>query len=119
MEIAIATDDRKSIAKRTGRAAEFAIYSIENGEIQSIDYKKNKHTHHHESGKGEHNHQHDHGEHKHDEIIDQLQGVDMFLLRAVGKYLKNDLKKGNIPFQLVKVDNIKEIISNYLKTLPN
>ena len=134
MKIAIATNDRKTIAKRTGRAAEFAIYNIENGEIQSIDYQKNTHTHHddhdrnegnHRQGHGgghgqlhgEHEHHHEHGAHTHDDIITQLKGIDMLLLKAVGKYMRKDLKRGNIPFQMVKENNIKEIISNYLKSL--
>ncbi len=145
MKIAIATNDRKNIAKRTGRAAEFAIYTIENGEIQSTDYQKNTHTHHddhdrnegnhrqehggghghgHGNSHGEHHHHHDnhdhnheHGEHTHDEIITQLKGVDILFVRAIGKYMKKDLQNGNIPYQLVKVDDITEIISNYLKSL--
>ena len=137
MKIAIATNDRKNIAKRTGRAAEFAIYTIENKEIQSIDYQKNTHTHHddhdrnegnHRQGHGgggqghhhdehDHDHDHEHGEHTHDEIITQLKGVDMLFVRAIGKYMKKDLQNGNIPYQLVKVDDITEIISNYLKSL--
>ena len=135
MKIAIATNDRKTIAKRTGRAAEFAIYNIENGAIQSIDYQKNTHTHHddhdrnegnhrqgHSGGNGHghhhnHNHDHEHGEHNHDEIINQLKEIDMFLVRAVGKYMKKDLVRGNIPYQLVKKENIEEILDDYIKNL--
>lgn len=140
MKIVIATNDRKTIAKRTGRAAEFAIFHIEHGEIISIEYQKNTHTHHDDHdrnegkhrqentegrgyGKGKdsdhhHNHEqhHEHGEHSHDDIVAQLQGVEMFLLRAVGKYMKKDLTAGNIPYQMVKGNNLKEIITNYLKS---
>ncbi len=135
MKIAIATNDRKTIAKRTGRAAEFAIYTIENGTIKSIDYQKNTHTHHddhdrsegnHRQGHGggnghghqyNHNHDHEHGEHNHDEIINQLKEIDMFLVRAVGKYMKKDLVRGNIPYQLVKKENIDEILDDYINNL--
>jgi len=139
MKIAIATNDRKTIAKRTGRAVEFAIYHIENREIISIDHQKNSHTHHddqarnegnhrqgrgggHGHGHGEHHHDHEehnheHGAHTHDEIITQLKGVDILFVKAIGKYMKKDLQNGNIPYQLVKDENISEIISNYLKSL--
>jgi len=144
MKIAIPTNDRKTIAKRTGRAAEFAIYNIEKGEILSIDYQKNTHTHHddhdrsegnhrqghgggnghgrHHHEHGEHHHGHDdhnheHGEHTHDEIITQLKGIDVLFVRAIGKYMKKDLQNGNIAYQLVKDDDITEIISKYLKSL--
>jgi predicted Fe-Mo cluster-binding NifX family protein len=129
MIIAIATNDRKTIAKRTGRATEFAFYHINNGEIQSIDYQKNTHEHHdhdrneghHRKGQGSHGHghghHHDHGNHTHDEVVNQLKEVDIFLVRAVGKHMKRDLENGNIPYQLVKEENITEIISNYLQKL--
>ena len=122
MKIAIATNDRKTIAKRTGRAKEFAIYTIENAEVQSIDYQKNTHTHHdHDKNKGNHRQGHGsgdgHGEHNHNEIITQLKGIDMFLVKAVGKYMKKNLIAGAIPFQIVKKEEIKEIIASYLEKL--
>jgi predicted Fe-Mo cluster-binding NifX family protein len=128
MKIAIATNDRKTIAKRTGRAAEFAFYQIENGKISTVTYQKNTHEHHdhdrrdghHRQGHGEghgHGHGHGHGEgaHSHDEIVPQLKDVDIFLVRAVGQFMKKDLENGKIPYQLVKGENLEEIISNYLK----
>jgi len=113
MKIAIATNDRISIAERTGRATEFAFYTINNGVIESVDYQKNNHSHH-EHGKNGHNHEH--GNHSHKEIVSQLQDVDVFLVRAVGKNMRRDLKEGNIPYQLVKIDAISEIIENYIKS---
>ena len=118
MKIAIPTNDRKTIARRTGRASEFAIYTIENGEIKLVDYQKNTHEHHdHDRNEGNHRqgHGHGHGEHTHDEIITQLIAIDILLVRAVGKHMKRDLEKGNIFYKLVKGEEISEIISNYLK----
>ena len=103
MKIAIATNDRITIAQRTGRANEFAFYTIKNGKIDSVLYQKNNHTHH------------DYGDHSHKEIVSQLKGVDIFLVRAIGKNMRRDLKKENINYQLVKIDAISEIISNLLK----
>ncbi len=155
MKIAIATNDRKTIAKRTGRAKEFAIFNIDpNGNIKEVVFVENEHKHHDEHdhehepnhrkvtgyGKGhgtglgsghrkggrhhhheihlheaEHHH-HDHGVHHHNEIIDQLKGIDMLLVRAVGKYLRQDLIDGNIPFKTVtKEDDLEKIIKNYLE----
>ena len=45
MNIAIPTNDRKSIAKRTGKASEIAFYTINNGTIISVTYTKNTHSH--------------------------------------------------------------------------
>jgi len=139
MKIAIPTNDRKTIAKRTGRAEEFALYHIENKEIKSIEYLKNTHSqedhdraegNHHEKhdggqGKGQgggghkhnHDHNHEHGEHNHNELLTLFEKVDILLVRAIGKYMKKTLQKGNINYQLVKIDDISEILENYLKSL--
>lgn len=125
MKIAIPTNDRKSIAKRTGRAIEFAFYTIENGTIKSVTYKENTNSHDdHNRNEGHHHgenenydhdeHNHEHGEHNHDEILDILKDIDILLVRAVGKYMRKTLQKGTFKYKLVKIDNISEIIENYL-----
>ncbi len=153
MKIAIPTNDRQTIAKRTGRAKEFAIYKIDDkGQIIDVRFEENLHKHddehdevlqheayHRGQGKGrgkgqgrglgrglgqgrhhheaEHHSHHHHGEHHHNEIIDQLKEVDMLLVRAVGKYLRQDLIDGHIPFKTVtKPDGLEEIIKNYLSS---
>jgi predicted Fe-Mo cluster-binding NifX family protein len=149
MKIAIATNDRKTIAKRTGRAKEFAFFELdENGKIITIRYEENQHKHddddhHHDEayhrgqgngqgrglghrrghrrglGHGRHHdhddtHHHHHGEHHHNEIIDQMKDVDILLVRAVGKYLRQDLIDGKIPFKTItKGENIEEIVLSY------
>ena len=140
MKIAIPTNDRKTIAKRTGRATEFAIYHIKNNEIQEVAFIKNTHSHddhrsdegNHkkqggEHGKGQgggghkrnhdHNHNHEHGEHNHDELLTLFEKVDILLVRAVGKYMRKTLQKGNVNYQLVKIDDISEILESYLENL--
>ncbi len=134
MKIAIATNDRKTIAKRTGRAKEFAFYSIEEGKIVGITYKKNTHEHHdhdrregnhrqgngsgrglgHGKGHGNGQGHHHHDTHSHDEVVQQLKGVSVFLVRAVGKHMKRDLEQGNINYILVKGEDINHIIADYL-----
>jgi len=157
MKIAIATNDREHIAKRTGRASEYAIYTIENGKVTDVQYEENQHHHdddhdrsegnhrqvegfghghgdHNRQGEGHgngrgnhqhhtHTHHHHHEEekeeeeHSHDEVVEQLKDIDMFLIRAVGKYLRQDLINGNIPFELVKGEKIDDIVQDYLKKI--
>ena len=142
MLIAIATNDRKNIAKRTGRASEFAFFEIKDNEIVNVSFEKNQHEHHdhdrsegnhrqgrrghglgrgrgHGHSQGFHHHHHDEEEekHSHDEVVKQLKNVDMFLVRAVGKYMRGDLERGNIPFKLVKGENITDIVKDYIKSL--
>jgi predicted Fe-Mo cluster-binding NifX family protein len=140
MKIAIATDDRKTIAKRTGRAKEFAFFDLDDkGGIIGVSYEENQHKHDDEhehrdqgyhrgqgksTGRGKHHHDdahhqhhhHEHGEHHHNEIIDQMKdkNIDILLVRAVGKYLRQDLLNGNIPYKVIKKgENIEEIVLSY------
>lgn len=133
MLIAIATNDRKTIAKRTGRATEFAFFEVNGKEITGVTYEKNHHEHHdHDRSEGNHRqgrrghglgqghgygNGYHHHEHHHDEVVEQLKNVDMFLVRAVGKHMRSDLERGNIPFKLVKGENLTDIVNNYIKSL--
>lgn len=115
MKIAIPTNDRNSIAKRTGRAAEFGIFTIKNKKIQLIEYVKNSHSHdNHNHNEENHYNSDKHEEHNHDDLLILLKDIDILFVRAIGKHMRQTLKKGNIPYQLVKIDNISKIISNYL-----
>ena len=107
MKIAIPTDNRKTLAERTGRAKEFAVYEIENGEIVSVNFAKNTHEHHdHDEGQ---NHDHSHAE-----IVDALEGVDILLVSIIGKHMKADLESAGINYQRISKTNIDDILSEYL-----
>jgi len=114
MKIAIPTDDRINIANRTGRAIEFAIYTLENGIVQNVEYKKN--THHHEEG--EHHH---HGEgqghhgHSHADMVEQLKGIDVFLVSHLGSHFKDEVESANIPYKIIKGKIILEILDEYIQ----
>ena len=113
MKIAIATDDRIHIAKRTGRAAEFALYEIENGEIIRTDYLKNDHSHHEHHHHHDEHESHEHG-HSHTEIVSQMKGVDVFLVNHLGPHFKVEVEKAGIPYKMVKGESIAEILKEYI-----
>ena len=127
MKIAIATNDRKNIAQRTGRAKEFAVFHLDSqGNITKEEYRINEHAkHHHEEeshsrgmrhrqghGKG---HGHHHGEHRHDEVVELFKDVDVLLYKALGKYMRKDMEEAKIPIARAHGEDLKEIIINYLK----
>jgi predicted Fe-Mo cluster-binding NifX family protein len=134
-KIAIASDDRKNIARRTGRAKEFVVFTLnDSNQIIDIDYRENGHAHHHHEeeehhhgygrrhgGKGRHhhghNHEHHHGEHSHDEVVELLQDVDVLLYKALGKYMRKDLEEAQIPIKRVNGEGLEEIILEYVKNL--
>jgi predicted Fe-Mo cluster-binding NifX family protein len=120
MKIAIATEDREHIARRTGRAAEFALFQIEDGKLIDIDYVKNTHSHldHHNDDHHEHDHHgqghhHEHN-HSHKEIIDSLKGVDLFLATHLGPHFKVEIEEAGIPYEIVKGDLIEDLLKPYL-----
>ena len=113
MKIAIPTNDRETIAKRTGRALEFAFYTIENGKIISVTYSENIHKHgEHDRSEGHHHEKNE--EHGHDDILEILIDIDILLVRAIGKYMRKSLQKGNINYKIVKIDAISELLKGYL-----
>jgi len=106
MKIAIPTDDKKTIAKRTGRCEEFAIYNIENDSANLIEYRKNTHEHHdHNHAEGE--------EHNHNEIMEVLTDIDLLVIKMAGKHFKNDLKSYSINYEITKETEINSVLENY------
>lgn len=106
MKIAIPTNDRKTIAKRTGRCEEFAVYEITNNKVISADYRKNTHDHDHEEE--EH-------EHSHSDIMELLSDADMMIVQMVGKHMKSDLEKSNLEYQKTKESDIETILNTFLE----
>lgn len=116
MKISFPTNDRKTIAKRTGRCEEFAIYEIENTEIKNIEYLKNTHEHHDHGGShGHHSHKKGEGEHSHKETMGILKGIDILIVGRVGKHMKKGLSDNNIKYQLTKKPGIKEALEDYME----
>ena len=108
MKIALPTNDRKNLAKRTGRAEEFAIYDIKNSKIVTITYFSNTHEHHdHSHGEEEHNH-------SHKEITDLISDVDLLIVSKIGVHMKQDIESANINYKVVTENDIDTILKEYL-----
>lgn len=116
MKIAIPVDtDKKTIFKKTGHAAFFAVY--ENDKV--INYITNNH------GDGEHGQHSEHEHHESDEEhvahhkkdISELEGCDVILVQAIGEHMKSAIDSLGIKVQKIrKKDGITadEAIKNYL-----
>lgn len=129
MKIAFPTNDRKTIAKRTGRCKEFVIYDLEDSKIVDISYHENTHDdhdHHHGRGHGhrhdDHGHGHGHhdhkkgeGEHSHEEMGVLLKNVDVLVVGRVGKFMKKALEGFGIRHQLTKKIEIQEVVNEFLE----
>lgn len=79
MQIALPTDDRTNVAEHFGRAAEFAVYEIGEGEARLVEHRPNYHAHAggpHAAGGG-HGHSRD--------FHEGLAGVDVLICRGMGR----------------------------------
>ncbi len=108
-KICIPTNDRKTIAQRTGRAKEFAFYETDGGKVVKQYFVENPH----------HEHEHDHeegeeGEHHHNEIVEILEDVDVFVVKAVGKFLRQDLIDAKVNFVRTDKENLDEIVKDFI-----
>ena len=106
MIIAFPTNDKKTVAKFTGRCEEFAIYKIENNTPELVEYRKNTHEHHDHS-KGEEE------EHSHNDIMEKLSDVDLLVIKMAGKHFRNDLEEYSIKYEKTKELDINTILENY------
>ncbi len=104
MKIAIPSDNRETIAKRTGQSKGFMVYELNNGKIVHTEYRENTiHEHNEET------------EHSHIQIIELLKDVDILLVAAIGKFLKKDVENSTMKYQLVKGEKLTQIINDFLK----
>ena len=117
MKIAIPTNDRINIAERSGRAAEFAVYTIGSNGVESVEYLTNSHEHNHHGG-GEHHHGHGEGNgqavhnHGHGDIVALLAGVDMVVGKKFGPHFSRDFHDAGIKMKLTKLDVIDELVKS-------
>ncbi|MCC7521070.1 MAG: hypothetical protein IT220_05500 [Flavobacteriaceae bacterium] len=111
MKLALATEDREHIARRTGRAAEFAIYQIEDGKVIHVEYLKNDHNH-------QESHEHIHEQaHSHANVVAAFKGVDMFLVTHLGPHFKAEIEAAKIPYEIVRENLIEDLLRPYLITV--
>ena len=72
-------------------------------------HQKHSHTIGLNDGFKKSEHVHEHG-HSHKEIVDQMKGVDLFLVTHLGKHFKVEVAAAGIPFLIVKDTLIADII---------
>ena len=111
MKIMIPSNDKVSLAARSGRAQWFMIFDIENKKIVNTTEKANNHEpHHHAHGE---EHSHDHG-HSHADMIEQLEGCNLVITKKVGPHFGAELKAANIEVKICQADSIEDALKPYL-----
>lgn len=110
MKLALATEDREHIARRTGRATEFAIYHIEDGKVIDVEFLKNEHNYQ-ESHEPSHEQTHSHAN-----VVAAFKGVDLFLVTHLGPHFKAEIEAAKIPYEIVRENLIEDLLRPYLIT---
>ena len=106
IKIAIPTNDRITLAERSGRAREFMVAEVENGVVLRSEFRENSHDHKHEEGESDGDHSHNHND-----LVELLSDCKYLLVKVIGKHFKRDLAKAGKIFVLTKTDNIEEAIA--------
>ncbi|MDF1876258.1 hypothetical protein JHD47_00320 [Sulfurimonas sp. SAG-AH-194-L11] len=120
MKIVLAVDtDKKTVVKRTGQSAYFAIYEDE----KLIQLVENKHHDggHHAHTQGEHHHHSDmdHTAHtnSHKKDVASLQGCDIILVQAIGENMKEALESVGLKIKKIRQKHgttADEVVYNFL-----
>jgi len=107
MRIAIPTNDKEHLFKRSGRTNGFLIMDIEKDYFSVVDYRKNNHTHNYDHSDNEH-----HG-HSHKEIVDALMDCRYLIVNIVGKYFGKDIKDAGIQVFVTDKKAISDAVEEF------
>ncbi len=120
MKIVLAVDeDKKTIVKKTGQSAYFAIYDDD----KFVEVVPNKHHdggHHAHRENEEHDHAHlEHEEHtnSHRKDVEALKNCDIILVQAVGENMKEALESIGLKVKKIRQKHgstADEVVRNFL-----
>ena len=108
MRIAIPTNDRIRIFKRTGRANAFLIVDVDAASANEIDYRTNTHSHEDDAHDHEENHDHSHAD-----LVESLSDCAFIVVNVIGKHLLADLTNAGIIIFKTREENIKNAIADF------
>lgn len=123
MKIVAVTDDGKTISQHFGRAAKYAVYTVEDGEITARElrdkvghrqFAKEGGGHHHDrdhtSGHGQgqgHGFGH-HAEEKHRRMFETIKDCDVLLARGMGRGAYMGLEQAGIKPVVTDIPDIEQ-----------
>jgi predicted Fe-Mo cluster-binding NifX family protein len=110
MRIAIPTNDKETLFKRSGQAKGFLVADISGNGFSVVDYRKNSHSHHHHHGEDEGHHGH-----SHKEITDALGDCDFLVVNMIGKHFGGDLKEAGIKIFKTDKVTVNEAINHFIE----
>jgi len=91
MKIAVVIDDEQTISQHFGRAQQYLVYTVENGDIQGCEVRHKPGHQQFASQPHEHDHHtHEHGTdvhsgHKHDQMLAPISDCAAVIVRGMGQ----------------------------------
>ncbi len=114
MNIAIPTNDRKTVAERSGRAKEFIVIDFNNNKIVSTKYLVNNHDHHHHSTSDKsakvYNYNDGNPSHGHEGLVELLDGVKIIIGKKFGPHFSRDFHSAGVKLVITKLDSIEDAL---------
>ncbi|MDH7517808.1 MAG: NifB/NifX family molybdenum-iron cluster-binding protein [Candidatus Thermoplasmatota archaeon] len=104
MKIAVASDDRITIADHFGRATGFVVFEIQNNEIVKQEYREN-------IGKSTGGCQ----SCDHETMIKNIKDCAMVISYGMGRRIYNDLMKNNIQPVVTNEKSVVDAINKFIK----
>ncbi len=110
MNIAVVSDDEKTIASHFGHAKGFAIYRLENDRLEKVEYRPNTFTGHARGLAGK-----DHGIDRHGPILEALKDCQVVISGGMGRRIYKDLSETGIEVLVTQEKDIQSALERYLK----
>ncbi len=121
MKIAVVTNDGKNISQHFGRAAYYAIYTIENNEIVDSQMRQRHTGHNAQNNEHSHEHSHDtsqmHGvgqNDKHDAMAAEISDCQVLIAGGMGRGAYIRMFENGINVIMTDETNIHEAINKYI-----
>lgn len=123
MKIAAITDDGVTISQHFGRAQNYMVLTVADGEITNREMRSKAghhdfaggHEHDHEHGEHEHGHGFGHqAGHRHEAMISAITDCDVVLVRGMGRGAYMALQEAKIEAIVTDIADIEQAVQAYL-----
>lgn len=113
MKIAVVTDDGKMISLHFGRAQQYLVFTIEDGQIVSQELR-DKVSHHHEKNHSHHEHEAISDE-KHNSMLAAITDCEALLSRGMGRGAYLSLEAADIKPVITDIASAEQAVQAYLR----
>lgn len=97
MKIAVASNNEKNVAGHVGQCKAFLVYEIKEKKIVKVELRKNKFTHHWQSGQQHQHHGgHERGGHGHGRLVEGLKDCNALIFKSGEWRMIENLQENNI-----------------------